>query len=182
MSRKHNNKGRRISNGHFFQMHEWFMKTAAWEHASVYERSLYLEIKRRYNGRNNGDISLSHREAAALLKVSNTPVEKAFKGLIEKGFIAPQQRGSFDWKAHQDGRGAGRATRWRLTELPQDIPERVLSGGTKEFMRWQPGMSFAEKSAARPYRTIGPTTSDHSESSARRDRTMNAGVTAHVGR
>ncbi len=182
MSRRHDQRGRSTSDGHFYQMHEWFMKTAAWQQANVYERSLYHELKRRYNGKNNGDIGLSHREAEELLNCSNTPVENAFRGLCAKGFIVPVQKGSFDWKTAKRGKAAGRATRWRLTELPQDIPEKVLSGGTKEFMKWQPGLDFSEKSAARPNRTNGPTTSDHLESLARPNRTISAGVSDAAGR
>lgn len=182
MARKHDKRGRRNGDGHFFQMYEWFMSTAAWQHATPYERSLYLELKRRYNGRNNGDISMSHREAQALLSCSNTAIENAFRGLVARGFIAAVQKGAFDWKTNKQTGNGGRATRWRLTELPQDIPQRVLSGGTKEFMRWQPGMDFSEKSAARSERTNGPSSADHSENVVRSERTINDGVTAHVGR
>ncbi|MCG7508525.1 hypothetical protein [Mesorhizobium retamae] len=180
--KKHDNQGRGNGEGHFFQMYEWFMKTTAWQHASPYERSLYLELKRRYNGRNNGDISLSHREAKALLQCSNTAIENAFRGLTARGFIVAVRKGAFDWKTAKDGRAAGRATRWRLTELPQDIPIRVLSGGTKEFMLWQPGMDLSEKSAVRSKRTNGPTRADHFENDVRSERTINDGVSAHVGR
>lgn len=183
MSKKHDRRGRSESDGHFFQMYEWLMRTTAWQHATVWERSLYLEIKRRYNGRNNGDISLSHREAEALLDCSNTAVEKAFKGLQCKGFVRPQQKGSFGWKINsKGGRHQGRATRWRLTELPQDLPARELAGGTKEFMKWAPGLDFSEKSAARSQRTNGPSTADHSENMARSQRTIEDGVSAHAGR
>lgn len=180
MSRKQDR--RRNEDGHYFQMYEWFMRSTAWQAATVYERALYLEIKRRYNGRNNGDISLSHREAEALLDCSNTAVEKAFKGLQCKGFVKPQQKGSFGWKINKDGRSQGRATRWRLTELPQDLPIRELAGGTKEFMKWVPGVDFSEKSAARSQRTNGPSTADHSENMARSQRTIEDGVSALAGR
>lgn len=182
MAKDHGRLGRSSGDGKFFQMYEWFMSSVAWQHTSPYERALYLELKRRYKGTNNGDISMSHREAMALVKCSNTAIEKAFKGLIAKGFIVAVTKGAFDWKTSKEGRGAGRATRWRLTELPQDIPQRVLSGGTKEFMRWQPGKDFTEKSAARSERTNGPARADHFEIDARLERAINDGVTAHVGR
>lgn len=181
MSRK-NNRNRVASDGHFFQMYEWMMKSAAWQHSNVYERSLYLEIKRRYNGRNNGDIPMSHREGEALINSSNTAVEKAFKGLQVKGMIKPQLKGSFSWKVTESGRSAGRSTRWLLTELPQDLPNRVLTGGSKEFMKWQPGLDFSEKTAARSQRTNGPSTTDHSEKIARPQRTIETGVSALAGR
>lgn len=59
----------------------------------------------------------------------------SFRELQEKGFIKPQQKGSFSWKAALDG--SLRATRWTLTELPQDLPEKHLTP-TKDFAAWQP--------------------------------------------
>jgi hypothetical protein len=135
---KHNATGRSVGDGHYIQMHEWFFKCAAWQAASVYEQALYIAIKRRYNGRNNGDIPMAHREAERLLNCSNKPVAAAFAGLQEKGFIKPGIKGSFDWKAAKQGSNFGRSTRWELTELPRDLPLRVLAGGTKEFMKWSP--------------------------------------------
>jgi hypothetical protein len=143
MTRKHNNKGRSTSDGKFIQLGEWLMKSEAWRQASVFERSLYIEIKRRYNGSNNGDVPLSHREAQDLLGCSNRPVLVAFRGLQKKGFIKARVRGSFNWKASADG--VGRSTRWELTEYPLDVPIRVLSGGTKDFLRWGPSADEANK-------------------------------------
>lgn len=101
---KHNNAGRATSEGKYIQLSEWLLKSTAWRHASVYERGLYIEIKRRYNGSNNGDIPLSHREACDLLGCSNRPVLTAFRGLQMKGFIKARVKGSFNWKA-SDGAG-----------------------------------------------------------------------------
>lgn len=122
------------SGDRFFQMHAWLVNSMAWRACSVYERCLYMELKQIYNGQNNGDIALSHREAEALLNCSNRPVLAAFDGLIKKGFIKVQQRGSFHWKNKAPG---GRSTRWILTEYPVDVPERSLIS-TREFMRWKP--------------------------------------------
>lgn len=177
-----NSRIRGAGDGHFFQMYEWMMKSVAWQNSNVYERALYLELKRRYNGSNNGNIPLSHREAEALTNSSNTAVEKAFKGLQAKGMIKPQQKGSFSWKVTADGRSAGRSTRWLLTELPQDIPNRVLAGGSKDFMKWQPGVDLSEKTAVRSQRTNGPPAADDSEKIARPQRAIEAGVSARAGR
>ncbi|MER8792351.1 hypothetical protein NKH71_31755 [Mesorhizobium sp. M0983] len=180
--KRRNDRNRATSDGHFFQMYEWMMKSVAWQHSNVYERTLYLEIKRRYNGRNNGDIPMSHREAEALINSSNTAVEKAFKGLQVKGMIKPQLKGSFSWKVTENGRSGARSTRWLLTELPQDLPSRVLMGGSKEFMKWQPGCDFSEKTAARSQRTNGPPTAGQSERLARSERAIETGVSALAGR
>lgn len=171
---------REANDGHYFQMFEWLMKTTAWRYASVYERSLYLELKRRYNGRNNGAIQLSHREGMELLGCSNSAIEAAFRGLKNKGFISVTEKGSFQWKANADGSRQPRSTRWRLTELPQDLPERVLSGGTKDFVKWRPG-NDEEKNTARSERANGPPTTDHSEKMARSQRAMHQLATAQGG-
>lgn len=135
MPAKHNNKGRSKVGTGFLQMNYYLVDSPAWRACSPYERALYLELKRRYNGRNNGAISFSHRQAQEALGCSNRPIMAAFKGLQEKGFIRPAQKGSFDWKAHVSGKS--RATTWALTEYPVDCPEnsRVPS---KDFMRWRP--------------------------------------------
>jgi hypothetical protein len=135
MKPRKKDKGRIPKGERFFQMHQWVLTSEAWKAATVYERALYFEFKQRYNGSNNGEIPLSHREAAAAINSSNKPVAAAFTGLIEKGFIKVAQAGSFHWKA--GGGAGGRSTRWILTEYPVDLPVRSLSAD-KDFMRWKP--------------------------------------------
>ncbi|UDF28474.1 UNVERIFIED_ORG: hypothetical protein LHK14_13245 [Roseateles sp. XES5] len=151
---KKNQNRRLASDGRYFPMFEWFMRSAAWHHASVYEKALYVEIKRRYDGKNNGDIPMSHREAAGLLGCSNKPIAAAFAGLQEKGFLKASIKGSFDWKVAKAGKNFGRCTRWELTELPRDLPTRVLSGGSKDFMRWTPGENLAVCLAVEPQEVV----------------------------
>ena len=121
----------------FFQMHVWLLESSAWKATSVYERSLYMELKQRYNGGNNGDIPFSHREAQDALNCSDKPIKAAFKGLIGKGFIRVAQAGSFHWKS--GGGAGGRSTHWILTEYPVDLPVKSLTP-TRDFMRWKPGI------------------------------------------
>lgn len=129
-------RDRRHDNGlPFVQIHHWFRKTAAWRSLAPYSRLLYVELKGRYNGTNNGDIPMSHREAEDLLNCTNRPVLRAFEELEDRGFIVAERRGVFDGRVRFEGKG--RATTWRLTELPQDYPERVLSP-THDFKAWLP--------------------------------------------
>jgi hypothetical protein len=67
---KHNKRGA----GRFVQLPEWIMVTEAWATLPVGPRALYVELKRRYNGANNGDILLSHRDAAISLHVHRNTV------------------------------------------------------------------------------------------------------------
>ena len=63
-------------------------------HPAPGPRALYVELKRRFNGNNNGEIFLSHRDAAITLHVHRNTVEPWFKLIEERGFIqltrAPQ--------------------------------------------------------------------------------------------
>lgn len=172
---KRSNDRRNASDGRYCQMYEWFQNSVAWQHANVYERSLYLELKRRYDGKNNGDIPFSHREAQAALGCSNKPVAAAFIGLQAKGFIKARVRGSFNWKVAKAGQVHGRSTRWEITELPLDVPIRVLSGGTKDFMKWRP----EEKMPVCPEHTNGTPSAHHKKEMVRREHTINGGVYAH---
>ena len=78
------------------------------------------------NGTNNGDIPMSIREAAGLLRTGKDQATKAFADLQDRGFIKPSVKGCFTFKARH-------ATTWVLTEYRlNDQPP------TKEFMKWKP--------------------------------------------
>jgi hypothetical protein len=85
-----------------------------------------LALAQRYNGYNNGEISMSVREAARLLHVAKDTATKAFRELEAKGFIRRNICGSFNWKIRH-------ATTWILTE--HAFGDQLA---TKEFARWQP--------------------------------------------
>jgi hypothetical protein len=85
--------------------------TAAWQFVM---RSgsvvLLMAIWRRHNGRNNGKLFYSVRDAQHYFGCSPKRAVKWFRELQDVGFIVAMQRGSFNQKV-----GADRATRWRLT-------------------------------------------------------------------
>jgi len=136
MANRQNSRGRSKGGPAFVQLFHWVRQTDAWRSLSPWTRLLYIEIRARYSGGNNGDISMSYREAAEILGCSNGPIIAAFRELQERGFIIPVQKGSFSWKVRFQG--SGRATTWRLTELPADYPERSLTP-SYEFKAWVPG-------------------------------------------
>lgn len=91
---------------------------------------LMAMLHKRYNGANNGDVSMSIREAAAEIGCSVNHAHKCFRELEAARFIVPTQRGAFSWKKRH-------ATTWRLTWLGTGNPN-ALSGihpATKDFMR-----------------------------------------------
>ena len=118
-------------------LYAWFVNCAAWRSLSPDSRALYLEIRCRYNGRNNGRIPMSHREAETLINRSNKPVAAAFVELQDKGFIRAITKGSFDWKVNHEAGEAGRSTRWLITEEKADYPVPSIVPG-KDFMKWRP--------------------------------------------
>ena len=91
---------------------------------------LMAMLHKRYNGANNGDISMSVREAAREVGCCPNHAVIPFRELEAAGFIAPTVKGAFSWKSRH-------ATTWRLTWLPIGDASALsgLSEPTKDFMR-----------------------------------------------
>ena len=125
-------RGKKFGRGaseRYLRLGYWFLNSPAWSSLRVGPRALYLEMAKRYNGRNNGRISYSVREGAAALHVSKGSVKNWLDVLQGRGFIACTRRGAFSLKTTRD------ASEWRLTEYDCDTPSQHA---TKEFMRWTP--------------------------------------------
>lgn len=120
-------KHRKRGGGRHVQLHEWVQASEAWATMPPGPRALYVELKRRFNGSNNGEIYLSHRDAAKALNVHRNTVGGWFETLRQRGFIylatAP----------HLGPTGVGKASKWRLEELP--TPDGKPA--TKSFMQWR---------------------------------------------
>lgn len=102
------------------------MNTAAWRSLTPSQRSIYIEIAARYTGINNGYISLSVREAAALCHINKDTASRALKVLQERGFIEISAEGAFGHKKRH-------ATEWRLTIEDCDRSNTVAK---KTFANW----------------------------------------------
>jgi hypothetical protein len=101
-------------------------------------RALYVQLKRRFNGSNNGSIGYGIRQAADDLHVGKSTAARAFRKLIDHGFIIPAKEGKFDRKSRH-------SSEWLLTEYPADIdidhPDRgvrirAYDAARKDFTRW----------------------------------------------
>ncbi|MDF1669202.1 MAG: hypothetical protein P1U83_06280 [Roseovarius sp.] len=121
---KHGKKGA----GRFVQLPEWFQATEAWATLPPGPRALYIELKRRYNGTNNGEIFLSHRDAADALYVHRNTISPWFKALRQRGFIHMTRA------PHLGPSGVGRSSTWALAEA------RTSDGAkaTMAFKKWKP--------------------------------------------
>ncbi len=104
MARKKNPKHK---SGTYTQLLHHMQRSEAWRSLSPPARAVWLEIQGRYNDKNNGLIPLSCREASELCNISKDTASRAFKELIERGFIRLARDASFDSKRL--------ARLWRLT-------------------------------------------------------------------
>jgi len=120
-------KGRKKGAGRHVQLPEWLQASEAWATLPPGPRALYIELKRRFNGTNNGDIFLSHRDAAIALHVHRNTVGPWFKTLEERGFIHMTRA------PHLGPSGIGRASTWALAEW------RTVDGGkaSMAFKKWK---------------------------------------------
>ena len=96
----------------------------AWRWLRPISKAVYIELKRRYNGLNNGKISLSLSEAAHILKASKSSISRALKQLETHGFIKLIKKGYFTGRM---------ASEYALTDEQLDgYPP------TREWKQWQP--------------------------------------------
>jgi|SRR5260221_4250808 DNA-binding transcriptional MocR family regulator len=122
-------KKRRGSIERYVGLKHWLIDSPAWHSLPCNAQALYLRLSRRYNGRNNGRISYSVRQARQDLNIGKTAAVRAFKALQDRGFIVCTKKGAFSWKIVKD------ASEWRLTEYDNDFPPEHAS---KQFMHWRP--------------------------------------------
>lgn len=117
----------RARKGQFVKIDDWVMNSFSWQQLSAQARALFLEIKKRHNGFNNGKIGLGVREAGPSINVHFKTVGKYFIELQKKGFIVAKHAPTF-----HTGKGK-RSTEWEITDepVPPDKHSRKL------FMEWK---------------------------------------------
>lgn len=85
------------------------LRSEAWRSLSGSAVRLWLELHTRYNGGNNGRLTLSYAEASEALGMGKATVMRAYSELVEKGFLALEREGNWYHR---------RAHEWRLTTKP----------------------------------------------------------------
>lgn len=127
MANRHNKTGR--SKTEPFLKLTWFMlESPAWRSLTPAARAIYIELAKLYNGRNNGWLALSVRDAAQRCRVNKDTAAKALAELQAAGFVECVTPGGFTRKVRH-------ATEWRLTGERCDKTGALPS---KAFMRWRP--------------------------------------------
>jgi len=125
--------GRSIGGEQFIGLGYATVRSPAWRSLSGAAVKVWCELRSRYNGGNNGKLSLSLDEGARLLHLSKNTVRRALAELEAKGFVALMRRGQ--WYGRK-------ASEWRVTD-------RGSNGypASYDWKRWQPG---ADLRARRP--------------------------------
>ena len=117
---------RRATTERYVRLTHRMMQTQAWRSLDGVARAIYLELAALYNGRNNGSVGLSVRQAAQAVGVSKATAARAMLLLQDRGFIAAVTKGRFfDRLRH--------ATEWRLTEFKCDLTGQPAS---RDFDLW----------------------------------------------
>ena len=101
------------SNG-FLSLDHDFLRSGVVMALSARGKALILAMADRYNGRNNGSIPYSVKEAMAWLHCGKSTAIRTLQEVEAAGLIMTIQKGSFENKA---GARKGTATKWRLTFL-----------------------------------------------------------------
>lgn len=110
------------------RLDSFMMESPAWRSLTPAQRAVYVEVRRRFNGVNNGWIALSVRDAADRCNINKDTAGRALTTLQDRGFIECVTPGGFTRKVRH-------ATEWRLLDERCDKTGALPS---KAFMRWRP--------------------------------------------
>lgn len=120
----------------FVALHHYMLKCPAWETMPGTSLKILIEVWKRHNGVNNGEIVYGTREAAQV-GIGKSQAAVALKDLQDRGFLKVARNSTFTLKTKE-------ARTWILTtERYQDQPP------TREFMRWVPPCEEAPKNKSR---------------------------------
>ena len=117
-------KGRSKKGGKFVRLGNGLLTSDAWRSLSGSAVKYYVELRRQFNGMNNGNLHLSLEEANKRLGMAKDTALRAQRKLEGKGFIRMTKRGGFHQRL---------ATTWALTDEP--VPPTPPS---HDYKQWRP--------------------------------------------
>jgi hypothetical protein len=104
------------------------IRSPAWRSLSGQAVKVWCELRCRFNGGNNGKISLSLDEAARILGIGKATAQRALRELEAKGFIVTKRKGQWYGRL---------ATLWRLTDKDCDGHPPTF-----DWKQWRPGQNL----------------------------------------
>ena len=111
--------------GRYVTLHHYLLQCPAWLGLTVAARAVYVEVAKLYNGSNNGRLALSVRDAAARCNIARDTASRAFRELVDAGFLEETRHGRLSRKTRI-------ASEWRMTAHYCDL---TGSTGSKMFMQ-----------------------------------------------
>jgi len=124
---KQNKKGRAKNDARHVRLYHFLLNGEAWLSLSPAARAVYIEIHQIYDGSNNGRLGLSVRRAAERCHIAKDTAARAFRELLDRGFIEVVTKSAFSLKLR-------RATEWRLTVYSCDATGELPS---YKFNKWR---------------------------------------------
>ena len=116
-------KTKKIS-GRFVALPHVILNSPAWKELSADARCIFIELKQRYNGKNNGFIGLGYRDAAQAFKGGKDTARTRLEELQAHGFVRMINKGH---------RGNRHATEWLLTTERDDRNDHAASHDWKDY-------------------------------------------------
>ena len=126
MSRRNTKKA---TGARHIRLNHSLLETAAWHSLTCAQRCVYLALKSRFTGFNNGEVGLSARDAGHLANCNKDTAAKALLILAERGFIQRMRPGAFSYKKRH-------SAVYRLTNEEMDTPSG-RQPATNEFQSWR---------------------------------------------
>ncbi len=118
-----NRKGRSKKRGKVVALGDGMLTSEAWRSLSGSAMRYYVELRRQFNGTNNGAIHLSLEQAHKRLGMAKDTALRAQKELADKGFIRMTAKGGFHQRL---------AKTWALTDEPAP-----LTPPTFDYKNWR---------------------------------------------
>ena len=118
------NKKGRSARGRFIAIPHMVKNSDSWKVCKPPSVSVYVALMFRYNGKNNGYIPFSCREASEECNISKNTAKRAFDQLEEVGLIKCITASNFDCRKKF-------AREWAFTHI--DIDGRVATGEWKHY-------------------------------------------------
>ncbi|WP_339634558.1 hypothetical protein [uncultured Sneathiella sp.] len=114
----------RNKNDQFVPLPYAMVNSEAWLTLRPASIKVYIELRSKFNGGNNGELSLAYANARKKLHLGNSTIAAAFEELEARGFIDLTKEG------HWYGR---KASEWRATD-------RSYKGHppTNDWRKWKP--------------------------------------------
>ena len=149
MSRRSTTGKGRKGEGQYFTLSYSLVNSEAWRTLSGSAVKVWLELRTRFHGANNGKLHMSLEEAAGLLGLGKATVQRALRELEERSFVECTKRGRWygrmasEWAVFDKGvNGELPSYKWKQWRPPGPPRTLVLkwTRKTKRGFRMDPSV------------------------------------------